>query len=214
MKEIIDVKKIETESNALAVKAKSFEITTNEIYIEAMEFAKKIKASIKEIEIAFDPVIKGAHSAWKGAIAQKDKYIAPREEALSFIDSKARAFRSEQERIRQEEQRKAQELADKEAERLRKLAEKAEARGDTKKSEQFAERAQEAEMLTPVIAPKVTKVEGVVIRKIWKYRITDVNLLPREYMIADEVKLGQVARATKGTLKVSGVEFYSEDSSL
>ena len=212
--EVIDVKKIESDSNALIERANSFEITTDVIYVDAMEFAKKIKASIKEVEAAFDPIIKANHAAWKGAIAQKDKYLAPREKALSYLDGKGREFRAEQERLRVEEQRKAQELADKETERLRKLAEKAEARGDTAKAEEFTAKSEEAAAIVPVIAPKVTKVEGIIVRQVWKARIVDETLIPREYLIPDEQKLGAVARATKGTLKISGVVIYSEDSKL
>lgn len=210
----IDVKEIEKESNTLIVRANSYQITTDEIYVEAMEFAKTIKGKQKEVDTAFDPIIKQNHVAWKSAIAQKAKYYEPLEKALKFLDSKGRSFRTEQERIRQEEERKAQELARKEADRLQKLADKAKARGDNAKADTYNNKAQETESIVPIIASKVSAVEGIKVRKIWKYRIIDSNSIPREYMIPNEVMLGSVARATKGTLKVSGVEFYSEDSCI
>lgn len=210
----VDIQAIERESNALVVKANSFDIVNNDVYIEAMEFAKTIKAMQKEVDAAFDPIVKQNHAAWKAAIAQKTKYYEPLEKALKFLDTKGRIFRTEQERLRIEEERKAQELARKEAERLQKLAEKAKARGDEEKAESFEVKAQEAANITPVVAPKVAAVEGIKVRKIWKYRIVNANAIPREYLIPNEVMLGQVARATKGTLPIPGVEFYSEDSSI
>ena len=54
------------------------------------------------------------------------------------------------------------------------------------------------------------KVKGVSTKKIWKYRITDVNLIPRECMIPNEVMLGELARTTKGTIEISRIEFYEE----
>ena len=210
----LDVKEIKKESTALAVKANSFTITTDDQYVEAMSFAKFIKESIKKVEKAFDPIIKQAHKTWKAAIAQKGQYIAPREAALKILDSKGRAFRIEQEKIRQEEQRKAQELANKEAERQRKLAEKAQARGDEKKAQEFTAKAEEVAAITPVIASKVSKIEGVAIRKIWKFRIVDDRLLPREWLTPDMNKIGATVRATKGTLRIPGIEIYQEDSSI
>lgn len=210
----VDIQAIEKESNALVVKANSYDITTNNVYVEAMEFAKTIKAMQKEVDGAFDPIIKNNHAAWKAAIAQKAKYYEPLEKALKFLDSKGRTFRQEQEAIRLADERKAQELARKEAERLQKLAEKAKARGDEKKAESFEAKAQETASITPVVASKVSNIEGIKVRKVWKYRIVDANAIPREYLIPNEVMLGQMARATKNTLKVAGVEFYSEDSSI
>jgi hypothetical protein len=48
-------------------------------------------------------------------------------------------------------------------------------------------------------------------RKAWKHRIIDETKVPREYLMIDESKLGAMARATKGTVKVDGVEFYADD---
>ena len=80
---------------------------------------------------------------------------------------------------------------------------------------------EEAEALVeaPVVAPAIvipqttTKVEGISkLRKLWKFRVMDASLVPNDYKVVDEVKLGQVVRATKGTLRIPGVEIYSEDT--
>jgi len=39
-------------------------------------------------------------------------------------------------------------------------------------------------------------------------------LIPREYLIPDEVKIGGVVRATKGSIQIPGIEIYSEDQVL
>jgi hypothetical protein len=211
----LDIEKIESESSLVTTEASSFVIKTDDIYVKAMQYVTaRLKPMKKFIEGEFDPSIKQAHDLWKGLIAKRDKYISPIDEAIRILDSKGRTFRAEQERIRQEEERKAQELARKEAERLQKLAEKAKARGDEGKAEAFAAKAQETASITPVVATKVSAVEGIKVRKIWKYRIVNPLSIPREYLIPNEVMLGNVARATKGTLNVAGVEFFSEDSSI
>jgi len=48
-------------------------------------------------------------------------------------------------------------------------------------------------------------------QKVWKFRVTNEALIPREYMTPDMVKIGGVARATKGSIQIPGVEIYSED---
>ncbi len=54
------------------------------------------------------------------------------------------------------------------------------------------------------------KVEGVSVREVWKFEITDINLVPREYMIPDEKELQKFAQVYKGQGSMSGVRFYSE----
>lgn len=63
----------------------------------------------------------------------------------------------------------------------------------------------------PVVPSTVDKVEGISIKQIWKYRVSDANAIPKEYLIPDDKKLGMLARDTKGALKIAGIEFYSED---
>jgi hypothetical protein len=44
----------------------------------------------------------------------------------------------------------------------------------------------------------------------WKYRIVDATLIPREYMMPNEVAIGAVARSLKDKANIPGVEFYGE----
>ena len=48
--------------------------------------------------------------------------------------------------------------------------------------------------------------------EIWKFRVVNPDLVPREYLIIDEKKLNEIARTTKGTINIAGIEFYSEKS--
>jgi hypothetical protein len=54
------------------------------------------------------------------------------------------------------------------------------------------------------------KTDGM--RKVWKYRITDVNLIPRDYMQPNETMIGQIVRAGKDTTRIPGVEVYFEET--
>jgi hypothetical protein len=47
-------------------------------------------------------------------------------------------------------------------------------------------------------------------RENWKFRVTNEKLIPREYLKADEIKIGGVVRALKGSTNIPGVEVYNE----
>lgn len=135
------------------------------------------------------------------------------------------AARKERERI-EAEARKAQEAARQKAEQLAKEAAKAAAKGDAEaaakaqqKAAKVMERAEEknealamkasAVQVAQVAAPAPPKVKGLSMRTMWSARIVNVDLVPREYLIVNEAALNKVAEATKGAIKIPGVEFES-----
>ncbi len=61
-------------------------------------------------------------------------------------------------------------------------------------------------------APTITHTIGgsAAPRTNWKYRIVDVNLIPRAYLVPNEVAIGAVARSLKDKANIPGVEFYAE----
>ncbi len=61
---------------------------------------------------------------------------------------------------------------------------------------------------------KVIDQEGLSIRKTWKARVLDINLIPKEYLIieANMSALNQHARTNKNLIPISGVEFFEESS--
>jgi len=64
----------------------------------------------------------------------------------------------------------------------------------------------------PVLfAPKLTRTDqgtsGLVDN--WKYRIVDLEKLPREYMIPDDAMLKSIAKSSHDKKQVAGVEFYN-----
>ena len=132
--------------------------------------------------------------------------------AEAAIKSAVGDFNRKQEEARIEADRVQREIAKKEEDRLRKLADKAEARGDLPKAQAFDERANLAQSFKPgnIVQP-VSSVAGISVRKAWKYRIVDAALIPREYVLINETLLGNIARSTKGELKVPGVEFYADN---
>ncbi len=63
----------------------------------------------------------------------------------------------------------------------------------------------------PVVVPSnLPKVEGISFRKDWKWEVTDVSQIPRNYMMVNEVAINGVARAMKDKTNIPGIRVYPE----
>lgn len=212
---VIDITTTETEAvtnKALTVpeQARAIKVVDAETYQQAGEVLIAIKGLRKEIGAAFDPIIKKAHEAHKEAKAQKDRAEAPLIEAENIIKPALAAYDREQERIRREEEERQREIA-RQAEEERRLreAEQAEKEGRNEEAQAIIE---EPVYVPPVVLERTTpKVQGISMQKVWKFRIVNPALVPRDYMTPDQVKIGGVVRATKGSIQIPGVEIYSDD---
>jgi hypothetical protein len=61
------------------------------------------------------------------------------------------------------------------------------------------------------IIPRATpKVEGMSFRDNWRFEITDPNLIPREYLSVDTVKIGGVVKVMKDGASIPGVRVFCE----
>lgn len=131
------------------------------------------------------------------------------------LERKAAEAQAKQDREQRErelaEARKAGEIGKREEARLAKAAAEAEAAAKKLAAKQAAETAANVQDVT--VAPSVPKVAGIRARVNWKFRIVDVNKIPRQYMQPNEVSIGYFVRETKQAGEViPGIEAYSEDS--
>jgi hypothetical protein len=115
------------------------------------------------------------------------------ETALRTIDRKVIEWDDAQEAARIEAQRKADAEAKAEQDRLQKLADANAAKGNTRRAEQFEERAQA--VVAPVIQSETARASGVSFRPKWTYRIKDEGKLKREFLEASDKKIGAVVRS-------------------
>lgn len=159
---------------------------------------------------------------------QQRKADEERRKLQAAADEKARKERerAEQEAERQrqieaENRRKAEEsrLAAEqatEAERKRLLdeAEAAERRANAAAVKVEAKQEIAATAVAPVVAVATAapKIAGVSTKKVWKFRVVNASLVPDDFKLIDEKKLGAYAKAMKEGAKVAGVEFYADDS--
>lgn len=206
---------ISVQANDLTKQVNALTIKNQESYEGAAELLRTVKALSKKLEDTRKSITSPLDVAKKAVM---DLFRAP-SDVLETAEKKIKAsmisYANEQERIRQEQEAKlrrdADEKARKERERLGARAEKAEASGKEDKAEELREQAAQVQAVAPVLASTVDKPQGISMKKNWKARIIDEKLIPRQFLCVDEKKLDQIAKATKGSMEVAGVEFYSED---
>lgn len=147
------------------------------------------------------------------------KFEAPAEKLTALKASCERemlAFkkRLDEERARQQRelQIKAQAEAKAERERLAVIAAQKEAEGQTHVAEAIIEEAAKVTAAVPVLAPVYIPSQEVSTKKLWKFKVVDVNKIPREFLIPNEKLLQSVATSSKESAKIEGVEFYFEET--
>ncbi len=200
---------IEEKSAAIVQQANDIVIDTQESYVVATDFLRNVKTAMKLVDETFDPAIKAAHTAHKTLVSEKKKYSEPLENAERAVKIKMVEYTTKQERIRQEQEAKLRaELVRQEEER--RLAE-AKRLQDAGKVEQAEAIIGQPIVAPPVVLPKAApSVSGIKQRKVWKWRLTDENAVPREYMVVDEQKIGAVVRSLGDKAKIAGIEVYED----
>ena len=178
-----------------------------------VEMIKEVKSMKSKIVAFFKDSKDSAYKTWK-AVCSNEKTFTDR---LDQVEKSAKQavlkYDNEQEAIRRKEQMRLQAIEDARAARERERLEK---RAETLKTPELKEAAlAEADsIIAPVVQiEEKTKSEGVSTRKTWKARVTDISLVPRAYMVVNQQALDALAKATKGSVQLPGVDFY-EDSTL
>jgi len=114
------------------------------------------------------------------------------------------------EKERQSELANGEEQAKLKAESDALLSKAVEATPDPKKFEPMPLPPPPALKLAPP-APAIKSVPGLGSRKVWKWRITDKTLIPREYLTVNEIVLNALSKTAKSHPEViPGIEFYED----
>jgi putative cell wall-binding protein len=182
------IKIIEREVSPLPAKANAIVINDS----KTLEFAEGVLITIKQmrkkLEDVFSPIIKKAHEAHKEALNQMKKFSDPIDLAERVIKRKRADYLDELERV------------------AREAAEKA------KKQEEIAKEIGVEFVPEPVVQPIIQKTEGISDKKVWKFRIKDEKLIPREFLMVDERKISGVVKSMGKDAErlVTGIECYQE----
>ena len=200
---------LKAEAVTLRERADKCTITCNGDYLQVADNLKSIKGVTKKAIEFFKPMKQQADAMKKAILERERMVLDPLGYAEARFKAKMKEWDDKREADRRAEEARLQELARRQAEKdAEKLARKAEKAGDT----ETAEALRSAPVaVSPVVLQKDTpQVAGISYRDNWKFRIVNAALIPREYLIPNEVAIGQVARALKDQTQIPGVEVYNE----
>lgn len=202
-----EIKGVVSEARDLVTLADAYCIDTNDQYeLAASDLGriktaqKKVEAMRKKITVPMDEAKQAVMDFFRGPAASLDHAERVLKEAMG-------SFQYAQRRLAREAQEKADAAAEAERKRLERQAEKAAEGGKEARAQTLSDRA--AAVVAPVVQIAVPKVAGISAREIWKFYVTDPALIPREFLMVDEKKIGRVVRTMKSDTKIPGIRIFA-----
>lgn len=212
---------LQTEALTTIERATSLTVTNIETRALAAELGRGIAGLAKRAQEWFEPMKKAAAAAHKAICTKENEVLEPLERAKRYLSSQIGTYDQQQEQARRAEERRLQEearvQAQAEADRIAQEtaitdAIALEAQGDTKSAAAvLANPVPQPVYVPPVVIPRaVPKSAGVSSVETWKFRITNVDLIPREYMTPDEKGIAGVVKSMRNKTNIPGIEVYPE----
>lgn len=205
-----EVQEVTTTALAVPDQARAIVVIDNASYAAAAELLITIKGIRRKIEDTFKPIKQKMDAAKKEVLDQERAADAPLRQAEDYLKPQLAKWDAEQERIRREEEARLREEARKREEEARlQAALEAEKNGQKEEAESILD--EKPAYIPPVVLPKATpKVQGISYRDNWKFRITNPNKIPKEYMVPDEKAIGVIVGRLKERCNIPGIEVYCE----
>mgnify|MGYP005622243705 FL=1 len=193
-KELVDIKNI-IKSTEYILKP-DFKIHNDKECFNVSELRKVILSNIKKIKFIIDPFVKEAALAHKKMVAKKNEYLS---DPLILEARTKELIKKYQDEVREKEQ----EVLKRQNEALEKL----------KESQQYKKEVVEIEDKLQEKQFNISKGKNLTsinsgIRRIWRAKIVDESLLPRDFLAPDLQKIAQEAKRTNGKANIPGLEFY------
>lgn len=217
-----EVERVAERSSLLVQNAKAIKVADETTQAQASEMLLAVASMLKQIETTFKPMKDAAFRSHKIICEQEKKVASPlmdAERALKFeigefVMAQRRIARQQEEEARRVEQERAEAESRAESERLAiEDAIALEAVGDVKGAEAVLAAPAPAPVryVAPAsVAPAIAHTSGVGVATVWDFRITDENLIPREYLLVNEKAIAAIGKTTKGKAKIAGVEFFEK----
>ena len=210
--------RFQTRAIIVAQDAKAHLVIQDDYQLQSANvFLLNIRTITKEISDTFDPLIKEAHDHHKSILAEKQKFMQMYAEPEAMVRRAVADYLAEKERQRRE----AQAVRDRiESERIRQQqkaqaeALKAADRGDEGKALDILAKSvikDQGLMEAKPMVPSKPATEGISARVIWKYEITNPDLLPREFLMPNTAAISKMVSFLKGDCKIPGVRVFSEN---
>jgi hypothetical protein len=198
----------EKEVTTALEQAKAFTINSPEDRQMVDAHCAGLLALKKKIEADFAEPKAATYAAWKAVVAQEKGHLDGVDDARKIDKAKLAAWDEKVEAERLAEEARLQAIAKAQAEKdAIDRAVAMEAAGQQDEAEAIISEP----VATPtVIVPKVAVKSQTTIRKVWKYKVTNAALVPREYLALDDKKIGGVVRALGGATNIPGIQAFQE----
>lgn len=202
-----EVAEISANCVSIADAIERFDIKGPTDYDDSLQFVKRIRTQYKVVDDFEKSITKPLLGVIKiiRDLSRPPKAIL--DDAEGSLKHKRGVWTREQERIRADQQAKLDAQARKARERKLEQARKAEEAGRAERAAALIQQAQV--VVAPVIQSAAPKQAGTYMLEVWHARVVDADLIPNDYKIIDDPKIQKVAKATKGSITIPGVEFYS-----
>jgi len=206
---LIDTKQLEIEVSNISQQAMAMTVTDIVSYQEAGRVLLAFKEMDKNIKTYFKPLKDAADKAHKAICDREKEELAKLSPGLNYLNKAMTAYNIEAGRKRREEEERLRQIAVKaeEEERLQ-AAIQAEKEGEPEVAEAIL--SESVYVPPPIVETQAPKIAGLTMRDNWKFLIIDEKLIPREYLMPDEIKIGKVVRALKEKTAIAGIKAYSD----
>lgn len=199
----------------LAESSITLKINTHEEDVRASDYLRQLRAAQKTIDANRMEITRPLDEAKKRIINAVAPSIDRIKSASDILEKAILAYRREQEIKRREAHEKALLAAKIEEDKKRKAllakATKAEESGKELLAEQLKEKADNVQIQAIVNQVIPAAIKSIGLKRVWKHRVIDASIVPDPYKMVNDPMLAKFAVATKGLVKVPGVEFYQED---
>lgn len=206
-----EIQDLQTSSTDMLSQAGVLTVKDDASFSLGGEMLLEIKRRSKVVEERFAEPVSLAHKAHKALTSLRDSVLGPFKQAEITIKGKLGVYQQEVERKRQQEAERLRKQAEAkaEADRIAKAEEQMD-KGDLEGCKQTLEAPIAPVVITPP-TPEPPKVAGVSFREDWKYEVVNPDLIPREYMMVDEIKLRRIVKAMgKAASNIPGIRVYAE----
>ena len=204
-----------TEALAVLDKAQVIAVVDQPSLTVANDYLLEVKALRRRFDDELNPGISQAFAHHRYLVSQKKKFTDPLDRIESLLKPKITAYLIEQDRIRMAAEREAQlakEAAEKEAEDAADVASALIDEGKIEEANQVVEmqteRIETIKAAAPVIPDKPVAAGASIVER-WDFEITDVNLLPRKFMVPDEKAIRKVVQGLHSQADIPGIRVFS-----
>ncbi len=173
------------------------------------DLIKELENKRKELTAPIDALKKQVMARFSGPTDKLGALKAALENEMMLFKR-----RLDEERERQQRELEAQARAEAAAEkqRLLELAKQELEKDETNKAEAILDIAEKVKASIPVLAPVKIPSSEVATKKLWKFRVVDLQKIPRDYLIPNEKLLQAIATGSKEQANIPGVEFFYEET--